>query len=155
MFRNQGHGKFENVSDQLGPDFRRAIVARGTAYADYDHDGDLDLLINTNDGSAILLRNDGGNKNNWLNVRLIGTKCGRSALGAIVRVESPLGKQWKTVHSGSSYCSQSDLALTFGLGKDKEVSLLSVEWPSGTHQQFSNITPNQFLTIDESRGMVK
>lgn len=155
MFRNQGHGKFENVSDLLGPDFRRSIVARGAAYADYDHDGDLDLLINTNDGSAILLRNDGGNINNWLTVRLIGTKCGRSALGAIVWVESALGKQWKAVHSGSSYCSQSDLALTFGLAKDRRVSLLTVEWPSGTRQQFSNVSPNQFLTIDESRGIVK
>ena len=155
MFRNEGHGHFENVSDQLGPDFRRALVARGAAYADFDHDGDLDVLINTNDGPAVLYRNDGGNKNNWLEVRLIGTKCGRTALGAIVRIESPLGKQWKTVHSGSSYCSQSDQVLTFGLAKDKQVSSLIVEWPSGARQQFSNIAPNQFLTIDESRGIIK
>ncbi|MBV8072308.1 MAG: CRTAC1 family protein [Acidobacteriaceae bacterium] len=155
MFRNQGHGKFEDVSDQLGPDFRRALVARGTAYADYDHDGDLDLLINTNDGPAILLRNDGGNRNNWLSVRLTGTKCGRSALGAIVRVESALGKQWKAVHSGSSYCSQSDLALAFGLAKDRQIDSLIVEWPSGTRQQFSNVPVNQFLNIDESRGIIK
>ncbi|MBV8551519.1 MAG: CRTAC1 family protein [Acidobacteriaceae bacterium] len=155
MFRNQGHGHFENVSEQLGPDFRRAMVARGAAYADFDHDGDLDVLVSTNDGPAILFRNDGGNRNNWLTVRLTGTRCGRSALGAIVRVESALGKQWKTVHTGSSYCSQSDLALTFGLAKDKQVSSLIVEWPSGTRQQFSNIAPNQFLTIDESRGIVK
>jgi hypothetical protein len=155
MFRNQGHGKFENISGELGPDFRRPIVARGTAYADYDHDGDLDLLISTNNGPAILLRNDGGSKNNWLSVRLVGAKCGRSALGAIVRIESALGKQWKTVHSGSSYCSQSDLALTFGLGKDRQITSLVIEWPSGTRQQFSSVSPNQFLTIDESRGILK
>jgi len=155
LFRNQGRGRFENVSAQLGPDFQRPIVARGAAYADYDRDGDLDILINTNDGRAVLLTNDGGNRNNWVTVRLTGTKCTRSALGAIVRITSALGKQWRTVHSGSSYCSQSDLALTFGLGQDRAISSLEVDWPSGTRQQFSNVSPNQFLTIDESRGIVK
>ncbi len=155
LFRNRGHGQFENMSDQAGADFRHPIVARGAAFADYDHDGDLDVLINSNDGPAILYRNDGGNKNNWLTVRLQGTKCGRSALGAIVRIESALGKQWKTVHSGSSYCSQSDLALTFGLGGDKQITSLTVEWPDGTRQHFANVTPNQFLDIDESRGIAK
>ncbi|HSU59841.1 MAG TPA: CRTAC1 family protein [Bryobacteraceae bacterium] len=155
LLRNQGKGRFENVSKQLGADFERPLVARGAAYADYDHDGDLDVLINTNNGPAVLLTNDGGNRNHWLTVRLIGTKSNRSALGAIVRIESALGKQWSAVHSGSSYCSQSDLALTFGLGQDKLISLLEVDWPSGIHQQFKNINPNQFLTIDESRGIVK
>ncbi len=155
LFRNQGHGHFQNVSSQLGADFQRPIVARGAAYADYDHDGDLDVLINTNDGSAVLFTNEGGNRNNWITVRLTGTKCNRSALGAIVRVQSVLGKQWKTVHSGSSYCSQSDLALTFGLGQDKTISSLEVDWPSGTRQQFRNINPNQFLTVDESKGVIK
>jgi hypothetical protein len=155
LFRNQGHGRFENISAQLGVDFQRPIVARGAAYADYDRDGDLDILINTNDGRAVLLTNDGGNRNNWVTVRLTGTKCTRSALGAIVRITSALGKQWRTIHSGSSYCSQSDLALTFGLGQDRTISSLEVDWPSGTRQQFTNVTPNQFLTIDESRGIVK
>jgi hypothetical protein len=155
LFRNQGSGRFENVSSQLGTDFQRPVVARGAAYADYDHDGDLDILINTNDGPAVLLTNEGGSRNNWLTVRLIGTKCSRSALGAIVRVTSALGKQWKTVHSGSSYCSQSDLPLTFGFGHDKTISSLEVDWPSGTRQQFTNVAPNQFLTIDESRGLLK
>jgi hypothetical protein len=155
LFRNQGHGHFENVSGDMGADFRRPAVARGAAYADYDRDGDLDILINNNDGPAILYTNEGGNRNNWLSVRLNGTKSNRSALGAVVRIESALGKQWKTVHSGSSYCSQSELALTFGLARDKLISSLSVEWPSGMRQQFKDITPNQFLTIDESRGIVK
>ncbi len=155
LFRNQGNGHFENVSNDVGPDFRRAIVARGAAYADYDHDGDLDLLVSTNDGPAVLYTNNGGNQNNWLSVRLNGTKSNRSGLGAIVRVESPLGKQWKVVHSGSSYCSQSDLALTFGLRRDRAASNITVEWPSGTRQQFKNVAADQFLTIDESRGIVK
>lgn len=155
LFHNRGHGRFEDVSAAAGADFRRPIVARGAAYADYDHDGDLDILINTNAGPAVLYTNQSTHDNNWLNVRLIGAKSNRSALGAVVRIESALGKQWKTVHSGSSYCSQSDLALTFGLGKDKTITTLSVEWPSGARQEFKNVPPRQFLTIDEIRGIVK
>ncbi len=155
MFRNMGHGKFEDASHSLGPDFEKPMVARGAAAADFDHDGDLDLVFNNNNGAAAFYTNEGGNKNNWLNVKLVGTKSTRNGLDAVVRVESALGKQWKTVHSGSSYCSQSDLALTFGFAQDKVVQSVSVEWPSGTKQQFKNVPVNQFITIDESKGIVK
>ena len=155
MFHNQGKGKFVDRSKNLGADFAKPIVARGAAYADYDHDGDLDIVINTNNGPAVLYTNEGGNRNHWLTVRLMGTKSNRSGLGAVVRVQSALGKQWKMVHSGSSYCSQSDLALTFGLGQDTSISVLSVEWPSGVRQDFKNITPNRYLTIDESKGILQ
>jgi hypothetical protein len=155
MFRNQGNGKFVNMSNDMGADFAHPIVARGAAYADYDHDGDLDIVINTNNGPAILYTNEGGNRNHWLTVRLTGSQSNRSALGAIVRVQSTLGKQWKTVHSGSSYCSQSDLALTFGFGQDPFISVLAIEWPSGARQEFKNIAPNQYLKIDESKGILK
>jgi hypothetical protein len=154
LFRNQGGGRFENVSAELGSDFRRAMLARGAAYADFDHDGDLDILVSQNGGSPVLFTNEGGNRNNWLTVRLNGTKSNRSGLGAVVRIESGVGKQWQTVHSGSSYCSQSDLALTFGLGKDKTADLV-VEWPSGARQQFKNVQANEFVSIDETRGMTK
>ena len=108
LFRNLGKGKFENVTAALGPDFTRPIVARGAAYADFDHDGDLDVLITTNNGPAYLFRNDGGNRNHWLRVRTVGTKSNRDGIGAVVRVTSAAGKQWTMVRSGSSYCSQSD-----------------------------------------------
>jgi len=129
-------------------------VARGAAYADFDRDGDLDVLISTNHGPAYLFRNDGGNRNHWLTVKLAGTKSNRDGIGAVVRVESAGGKQWNAVHSGGSYCSQSDLALTFGLGKDANVPSLEIEWPSGTKQKFTGVAANQFLTIDESKGIV-
>ena len=94
------------------------MVARGAAYGDFDRDGDLDVLFTTNNGPAYLYRNDGGNRNHWLQLKLAGTKSNRNGIGAVVRVTSAGGTQWQTVHSGSSYCSASDLALTFGLGKD-------------------------------------
>ena len=152
LFRNLGNHKFENVTAGMGAAFNRAIVARGAAYADFDRDGDLDLLISTNHGPAYLFRNDGGNRNHWLCVRLAGTKSNRDGIGAVVRIESSSGKQWNTVRSGSSYCSQSDLALTFGLGKDTGATV-QVEWPSGARQQIGNVAADQFLVIDEGRGI--
>ncbi len=155
LFRNEGGRKFENVSAKVGRDFEKPLLARGSAYADFDHDGDLDILITTNDGAAVLYRNDGANRNHWITVRLSGTKSNRSALGAVVRVESALGKQSGMVRSGGSYLSQSDLALTFGLGRDEKIGALSIEWPSGTKQRFTGLAANQFLNIDETRGIVK
>jgi hypothetical protein len=155
MFKNLGKGRFENVSASLGPDFSRPIVARGAAHADFDHDGDQDILVSTNNGPACLYRNEGGNRNHWLNVRLVGSKSNRSGLGAVVRVQSASGRQSDMMRSGGSYCSQSDLALTFGLGKDDRVTTLDIDWPSGIHQKLSNIAANQFLTISEDKGLLK
>lgn len=154
LFHNNGHGSFDNSSDSVGPDVRCPIVGRGVAYADFDHDGDLDIVVTENNGPARLLRNDGGNRNNWLNVTLTGRRSNRSGLGAVVRIESASGKQWQTVHSGSSYCSQSALALTFGLGHDRTISKLTVEWPSGQTQHFENVPVNRFIKIDEAAGIL-
>jgi enediyne biosynthesis protein E4 len=154
LFRNLGKRRFETVGQKMGAEFNRPIVARGAAYADIDHDGDLDLLITTNHGPAYLFRNDGGNQNKFLCLKLNGTKSNRSAIGAVVRIESASGKQWNTVRSGSSYCSQSDLALTFGLGSDPTVTAVEIEWPSGAKQKLTNIAANQFVTIEEGKGII-
>lgn len=149
LFRNTGKGKFENATATQPEAFRRPIVARGAAYADFDRDGDLDVLISTNHGPAYLYRNDGGNRNNWVSLRLRGTKSNRSALGAVVRLESASGRQTQTVHSGSSYCSQSDLALTFGLGQDKSIASVEIDWPSGKKQKLTSIALNKHHVIEE------
>jgi enediyne biosynthesis protein E4 len=154
LFRNLGKRRFETVGPKMGAEFNRPIVARGAAYADIDHDGDLDILITTNHGPAYLFRNDGGNKNKWLCVRALGTKSNRSGIGAVVKIESASGKQWHAVRSGSSYCSQSDLALTFGLGSDPQVTAMDIEWPSGTKQRLTNIASNQFITVEEGKGII-
>jgi len=154
LFHNVGQRRFENVSGSVGADFIRPIVARGAAYADIDHDGDLDVLITTNHGPAYLFRNDGGSRNNFICVRTKGVKSNRDGIGAVVRVQSPSRKQWNVVRSGSSYCSQSDLALTFGLAKDAVATAIDVEWPSGAKDHVTNVKANQFLTIEEGKGIV-
>ncbi len=151
LFHNLRKGKFEDASKSVGPQLQRPVVARGAAYADYDHDGDLDFVITTNHGPAYLYRNDGGNRNRWIHLKLEGVQSNRSALGAVVRIESAGGMQSQTVHSGSSYASQSDLALTFGLGKDEMIKTLEIDWPSGKKDRHSNIKSNQFLKLREGQ----
>ena len=140
LFRNEGKSRFLDVSKAAG--FTKPLVARGAAYADFDRDGDLDVLISNNHGPALLYRNDGGNKNNYLSFRFRGNA---SALGAIVRI----GTQWQTIHSGSSYCSQSDLALIFGLGDRTVVDKIDIEWPNGKKQSLTNVKTRQHLDIRE------
>jgi hypothetical protein len=152
VLRNLGSRNFDNVTAAFGDAFNKPIVARGAAHADIDHDGDLDVVITTNGGPAYVFRNDGGNRNHWLAVRLVGTRTNRDGIGSVVRVISAGGKQWDTVRSGSSYCSQSDMALTFGLGKDDVVTALEVDWASGEVQTFTNVRSNQILSITEGQN---
>ncbi|HEV8578864.1 MAG TPA: CRTAC1 family protein [Thermoanaerobaculia bacterium] len=154
LFRNKGNGKFESVAAAMGREFSRPIVARGAAYGDLDRDGDFDVVLTTNHGPAYLFRNDGGNRNRWLRVRTVGAKSSRDGLGAVVRVTSASGKQWTLVRTGSSYCSQSETAPTFGLAQDKVVQALEIEWPSGVKQRFTNLPTNQIVTVDEAKGLV-
>jgi hypothetical protein len=144
LLHNAMKGRFDQVNA-----FTKPIVARGAAYGDFDRDGDLDILISTNNGPAYLYRNDGGNRNHWLQLKLTGSKSNRDGIGAVVRVTSAGGMQWQTVHSGSSYCSASDLALTFGLGRDASAGTIEVEWPSGSKQKLTNIAANQRMEIKE------
>ena len=144
LLHNRGDGKFQEA-----PAFNEPLVARGMAYGDYDQDGDLDVLIATNNGPAHLYRNDGGNANHWLSVKLQGTRCNRNGIGAVVRVTSAGGTQWQAVHSGSSYCSASDSALTFGLGQDQKATRVEVEWPGGVRQTLTDVQAGQHIVLKE------
>jgi hypothetical protein len=155
-YRNLGDRKFEDVSAKLGHALQKQVVARGMAYADIDNDGDLDLVITANNGSARLLRNDNGNQNDVLRVRLIGTKSNRDAIGARITLTAANGlSETRMVKSGSSYLSQSELPVTFGLGKPGFAKglRLDIVWPSGRKESIPGIKSNQVLTIEEAKGI--
>jgi hypothetical protein len=170
VYRNLGNGKFKDVSGQMGPGVAAHYSSRGCAFGDYDNDGDVDVLVlNMNDVPS-LLRNDGGNRNNWIKIKLIGTKCNRTAIGARVRVVTGSHAQMDEVHSGTSVMSQSDLRLHFGLGQAKLVDLIEVKWPTlvvdknGDNgkpaevpqvEKFTSVEANQIITIKEGAGIIK
>lgn len=153
LFRNLGKKKFADAVGDVGPQLGRPMVARGAAYADVDNDGDLDVLVTTVMGPAYLYRNDGGNTNNVLRVRAIGTNSNRDGIGARVEVTlSPGNTRLQVVKTGSSYLSQSELPLTFGLGALPAVSGLRVTWPSGKVETLGALKANQFVTLKEGSG---
>jgi len=151
LFRNVGNGKFTEVTQQMGSDFARPRVGRGAAYADIDNDGDLDLVFTTNGGPAQLFRNE-SKAGHSLRVKLQGTKSNRDGIGAIVRVQSGGNNQWMMMRSGSSYLSQSELVLTFGLGSSAKADRIEIEWPSGQRDTLSNIAADQIITVQEGTG---
>src|SRR6266478_3368963 len=156
IYRNMGNGKFKDVSAAMGPGITERLSSRGAAFGDYDNDGDVDVLVlNMNDVPS-LLRNDGGNKQNWIKVKLIGTKCNRTAIGARVRVVTGDHAQIDEVHSGSSVMSQGDLRLHFGLGRAQAVDLIEVKWPTTQKiERFTQVKANQIFTIREGSGIVE
>jgi hypothetical protein len=156
LFRNVDGKRFEPVSSRLGPALQRPVVGRGTAYADYDADGDLDVVLTTNNGPAYLLRNDGGNRNHWLRVRTVGTRSNRDGIGARVTVTLPDGrKPWAVVKTGSSYLSQSELPLTFGLAQHAKATRVEVAWPGGGTEVLADVAANQAITVTEGKGITR
>jgi enediyne biosynthesis protein E4 len=155
VYRNLGNGRFKDVSSEMGPGISEHFSSRGAAFGDYNNDGDMDaVILNMNDLPS-LLRNEGGNKQNWIKIKLIGTQCNRTAIGARVRVTTGKHVQMDEVHSGTSVMSQSDLRLHFGLGKVEMVDLIEVKWPTTQKvEKFSQIKANQIITIREGGGIV-
>ena len=153
LFLNLGNGKFQDVASSNGGDFAAPRVGRGLAFADFDRDGDVDLLLTTNNGPGYLFRNDLNNGNRFLRLHLTGTKSSRDAVGAVVRIYLGGEIQMRTVRAGSSYLSQSELSLTFGVGKADRIDRLSVEWPGGTTQEFKNILTSKAYELHENEAL--
>ena len=149
LFWNQKGKKYVDISAEAGLAEMAKKVSRGMAFSDYDNDGDLDIFINNSNQSANLLRNKNGNKNNWITIKVRGTQSNRSGIGTRVKVITGDLSQTKEVRSGSSYLSQNDLRLLFGLGNYRKADHIGVRWPSGLKQKFSNIEANQILVIEE------
>jgi enediyne biosynthesis protein E4 len=153
LFLNLGNGKFQDVVATSGADFAAPRVGRGLAFADFDRDGDVDLLLTTNNGPAYLFRNDLNSVNRFVRLHLTGTKSNRDAIGAVVRIYHGGETQMRTVHAGSSYLSQSELPLTFGVGKADRIDRLTVEWPSGGTQEFKNISTAKAYQLHENEAL--
>jgi hypothetical protein len=151
LFLNLGRGRFRDVAPQLGGGFAAPRVGRGLAYADFDRDGDLDLLMTANDGPAALFRNDQTSGNRSIRFRLRGTASNRDAIGAVVRVHLGGSTQWRMVRTGSSYLSQSELPVTFGLGKRERVDRIVVEWPSGRRDEYKDLTAGTTYYVVEGQ----
>ena len=155
VYKNLGNGRFKDVSSELGPGISARFSSRGAAFGDYDNDGGMDMLILNMNELPSLLHNIGGNKQNWIKIKLVGTKCNRTAIGARVHVTTGKHVQMDEVNSGASVMSQNDLRLHFGLGKAEAVDLIEVKWPTTQKiEKFTQVKANQILTIREGDGIV-
>lgn len=153
LHRNNRDGTFSEVAAQVGSALMEERASRGTAFGDIDNDGDVDIVVNDLDSAPQLLRNDGGNKNNWIIVKTIGAKSNRNGIGAKVKVVSGDLVQLDEVRSGGSYISQNDLKLHFGLEKRTVVDLIQVRWPSGAVDTLTNVGVNKVVTVKEGKGL--
>jgi len=153
LFLNEGNSEFRDVAAEVGGGFADSKVGRGLAVADFDRDGDLDLLLTTNNGPAYLYRNDQLAGNRSVRLHLVGTKSNRDAIGAAVHLHGNGQVQTRFVRSGSSYLSQSELPLTFGLGKAHSVEKLVVDWPSGNSEEYAKLKPGSAYQLIESKGI--
>ena len=155
LYRNLGNGRFEDVSAKAGPGIRADNLGRGCAFGDFDNDGDVDVIVNNLDGPPSLLRNDGGNRNNWIMIKCVGTRSNRSAIGTRVKVKIGEHTQIDEVMSGSSYYSQSDFRLHFGLGRAAKADSIELAWPSGLKESFQNLPANHLFVLQETKGVIQ
>jgi hypothetical protein len=155
VYKNLGNGRFTDVSLSTGSAVTQPHSSRGTAFGDFDNDGDVDIAIINMNEQPSLLRNDTRSKNNWLKIKCIGTKSNRTAIGARVRVVTGKHSQMNEVMSGSSFMSQNDFRLHFGLGPAAQADLVEVRWPLGSVESFKNVASNQLLVLQEGHGIVR
>jgi hypothetical protein len=153
VYRNV-HGSFQDVTKQLGPDLAVPRVSRAAAFADYDNDGDIDVLVANNGDHPQLLRNDGGNRNHWVEARLFGTRSNRDGIGAKVKIVANDVVQTDEAKGGMSYQAAHDPRLHFGLGKADRIALLQVYWPSGAVTKLTDVTADRCVAIKENIGEV-
>ena len=153
LLQNDGTGRFRDVSRESGDYFLRKMVGRSSAVGDFDNDGDVDIAICNGNQPAVLLRNDGGNRNHSILFRLRGTRSNRDGIGAFVKIEAAGVSQVDEVRAGSAYQAQSDLRLHFGLGETTRVDTVEVRWPSGKEESFSDLPADHIFFLEEGKGI--
>ena len=154
LFQNTGHG-FKNVSAQSGAVFSKHFSGRGMAVGDFDNDGDLDVLISNNGEPPMLLRNEGGNRNNWLGLQLIATKSNPAAVGAIITWQAGGLKRSRLKTGGGSYLSSHDPREILGLGSAKKIDYVEIRWPSGRVDKLTNLPINSYVKVIEGEGVAR
>lgn len=153
LFKNQGNGRFQEVTQSAGPVFKLLEVSRGAAFGDVDNDGDTDVLITNNSGRPRLLINRIGNRNHWMGLRLVNDSTKRDMLGARVGVFRPQGPTlWRNVRSAASYCSTNDARVLVGLGNSSEVTRVLVRWPDGRQEQWKDVPSDTYTTLRQGSG---
>lgn len=155
LYRNLQNGHFADVSEQVGGAVIEPTPSRGCAFGDYDNDGRLDILINPVNAMPELLHAESVNQNNWIKIKLTGTKSNRDGIGARIKCVTADGTQIDEVRSGGSYYSQNDLRVHFGLGKNQRVKAIEIHWPSGQVDALGEITANQLILVKEGVGIVR
>jgi hypothetical protein len=153
LFLNSGKGSFREVGAEIGGGFDQPKVGRGLAYGDFDRDGDADILITTNHGPAYLYRNDQAGGNRSIRFELVGTKSNRDAIGARVRIFNQETVQSRLVKGGSSYLSQSELPVTFGVGRRDKIDRVVIEWPSGRTEEHKDLSVGRAYECVEAQGI--
>jgi len=153
LFLNNGKGNFREAAAEVGGEFSAPKVGRGLAIGDFDRDGDADILMTTNNGPAYLFRNDQTSGNHSIRFRLVGTKSNRDAIGAQVKIFAGGAVQTRMVRSGSSYLSQSELPVTFGLGKRDRIERLVINWPSGGTEEFKDLSAGKTYQVTENKSI--
>ncbi len=149
LLRNSGDGKFRDVSGDAGLAHLRPRSGRGGAYCDYNNDGNVDLIVSNIDDTPVLLRNQGGDRSNWVELVLTGSVSNRSAIGARVKIQAGKLVQYDHVRAGGSFLSGNDLRLHFGLGTQPRIDSLEIRWPSSRVDRYVDLPVNRILAFRE------
>jgi hypothetical protein len=154
VYRNLANGRFEDITERLGPPVTTPAAGRGAAFADLDNDGDIDVVVNNMHAAPDLFRLDLQGGAHWTTLKLVGTRSNRSAIGARVRLFTAGGMQVQEVRGGGSYYSQNDLRVHFGLGRTAAVERLEIRWPNGLEEQWVDLDADRIVTLAEGSGTV-